>query len=348
MKGKITWVLGLALAVLATGSLGATGTKEPSKMVLGRVSFDLRHPYQQADAKWFETFAKEKGIDVITMDGKASAEAMTKATEDLIAKKVSGIVIQPADNANADAVAAEAHQAKIPLVTFVNEAFNAKAPHVELYEAETSMAMGKLAATKWKEWYPNKPMVIGVIDFPAIAQVHEQRALSFIKGVQSVDPSAKVAAILDGAGVRDKSMASAEDLIQSHPEANIIYGINADSALGALAAYEAAGRGRAKDGVPLTEIIVSTDGSEQEAVKIYDPNSALKITMALSPKNFAKAHLDLILKVINKEYAIDQAVNVKVGDVVLDYWSTPIEKFQDFLTNEYFSKVNLKELMQKK
>ena len=143
-------------------------------------------------------------------------------------------------------------------------------------------------------------------------------------------------------------MASAEDLIQSHPEANIIYGINADSALGALAAYEAAGRGRAKGGVPLTEIIVSTDGSEQEAVKIYDPTSALKITMALSPKNFAKAHLDMILKVINKQYAIDQAVDLKVGDVVLDYWSTPIEKFQDFLTKEYFSKVNLKELMQKK
>ena len=198
MKGKITWVLGLALAVLATVSLSATGTKEPSKMVLGRVSFDLRHPYQQADAKWFETFAKEKGIDVITMDGKASAEAMTKATEDLIAKKVSGIVIQPADNANADAVATEAHQAKIPLVTFVNEAFNAKAPHVELYEAETSMAMGKLAATKWKGWYPDKPMVIGVIDFPLLPRFTSKelspssRAFSLSTRARRLPPSLTV------------------------------------------------------------------------------------------------------------------------------------------------------------
>ena len=344
MKMKFKVALGLALFALAIGSLSAASNKP----VLGRVIWDLSNPYQQADAKWFQTFAKEKGYDVVVIDGKNNAEVMTKAVEDLIAMKVAGIVIQPAGNANADSVAIQAHQANIPMVTFVNKAMNAKAPHIELFESETATQMGKLAATKWKQWYPKKPIVIAVIDIPSIAQVHEQRALAFIAGVKLVDPKATVAVILDGGGVRDKSMSASEDLIQSHPEANIIYGINADSALGVLAAYEAGGRGRAKNGVPLTELIVSTDGSEQEAVKIYDPSSALKMTMALSPKNFAKAHLDLMLKVIKKDYKIDQEVDVKVGDVILDYWSTPIEKFQDFLTNEYFSKANLKQLTGKK
>ena len=247
MKMRSTWALALALSVLTTVSLGATGAKENSKPVLGRVIWDISNPYQQADAKWFTTFANQAGYDVIVIDGKNNADIMTKAVEDLIAKKVAGIVIQPAGNANADSVVLQAHQAKMPMVTFVNKAFNSKAPHIELYEAETATAMGKFAATKWKEWYPNKPMVIAVIDVPSIAQIHEQRALAFIKGVQSIDPSAKVAAILDGGGVRDKAMSASEDLIQSHPEANIIYGINADSGLGVLAAYEAAGRGKAKD-----------------------------------------------------------------------------------------------------
>jgi ABC-type sugar transport system substrate-binding protein len=337
MKKRVLFVV-IALMVLGALSIGA------QSKVLGRVIWDLSNPYQQADARWFQTFAKEKGYDVIIIDGKNDADTMTKAVEDLIARKVAGIVIQPAGDANADSVVTQAHAAKVPMVTFVNKAYNAKAPHIELFEAETATNMGKLAAKKWKGWYPNKPIVIAVIDIPSIAQVHEQRALAFIKGVQSVDPAAKVAVILDGGGIRDKSMAASEDLIQSHPEANIIYGINADSALGVLAAYEAGGRGKAKNGVPLTELIVSTDGSEQEAVKIYDPNSALKMTMALSPKNFAKAHLDLLLKVMAGQYKIDQAVDVKVGDVILDYWSTPIEKFQDFLTNEYFSKADLKKL----
>lgn len=344
MKKKMVLIV-VCLLLISTAFVMAGGKQEESKKVLGRVSFDLSHPYQQADANWFETLANEKGYEVIIIDGEANASVMTSAVEDLIARQVTGIVIQNADNANADAVVEEAHRANMPIVTFVNKAINAKAPHVELYEAETAFDMGAYAATKWKEWYPGEKIVIGIIDFPSIQQVHEQRALAFIDGVKSVAPDAEVAAILDGQGVRDVSMKAAEDLIQSHPEANIIYGINADSALGALAAYEAAGRGKAKDGVPLTELFVSTDGSEQEAIEIYDPTSALKITMALSPKNFAKVHLETILKVINGEYEQDQDVDIRVGDVLFDYWRTPIEEFQSFLTDEYFSDVNLKEML---
>lgn len=319
--------------------------KAQKKLVLGRVSFDLSHPYQQADAKWFETFAKKDGNEVITIDGKANAEVMTNAVLDLVAKKVDGIVIQPFDNACAEGVVKEAHKANIPIVTFVNHPTKEKNPRIELFERDTAFEMGKFAAQKWKEWYPNKPIVIAVVDFPSIAQVHEQRALAFIDGVHEIEKDAKVAATLDGRGVRDKSMAAAEDLIQSHPEANIIYGINADTGLGVLAAYEAAGRGKAKDGVPLTELIVSTDGSEPEALKIYNPNSALKMTMALSPQNFAKVHYETVMKIIKGELKQDQDTSIKVGDVILDYWRTPLDKFQSFLTDEYFSKTDLKKKM---
>ena len=123
----------------------------------------------------------------------------------------------------------------------------------------------------------------------------------------------------------------------------MVYGINANSVLGALAAFEAAGRGQAEDGIPKTELFVGTDGSEQEAIKIYDPNSSLKLTMALSPKNNAKTQIDTAIQLMNGEIDAKSDYEVEVTDVVLDYWSTPIDEFQKFLVDEYFSEMDLKQ-----
>lgn len=310
-------------------------TPSGDKIVLGRVSFDLSQPYQQADAKAFEEIAKAQGVEVITIDGKADAETMINAVDDLISKGVSGIVIQPMAGSCADVVAESAQNAEIPLLTFVNPAITLPNPNIRLYESESSFAMGQLAATKWKEWYPDQPIKIGVIDFPAITQVHEERALSFIAGVKAVAPTAEEVVLLDGGGIRDQSMAAGEDMLQSHPEINIIYGINADSALGALAAYEAGGRGKAKDGVPLTELFVSTDATEPESLKIYDPESALKITMGLAPKGFAQVHYDNIMKMINGEIDPKSDFSMNVEDVGMNYWETPVEEYQKFLLEQY-------------
>ncbi len=307
------------------------------KYVFGRVIFDLSHPYQQADAKWFEKYCQEMGAEAIIMDGKSSAEVMTKCVEDLIAKKVDGIVIQPADAASGNGFVKMAQDAGIPIVTFVNNPPDVPAPHIELAEAATSKAMGALAATKWKEFYPDKPIKVGIIDLPSVQQVHEQRAMAFFEGVQSVASDAELVATLDGGGIRDKSFTAAQDLIQAHPEVNIIYGINCDAGMGALAAFEEAGRGKAVDGVPQTELFVSTDGTELEAVKIFDKTSALKLTMALSPRLFARAHLDLLMRVINGEIKMTDEEIVDVNDVIFDYWNTTPEEFEKFLVDDYFS-----------
>ena len=47
---------------------------------------------------------------------------------------------------------------------------------------------------------------------------------------------------LSGHGVKDQAFRTAEDILQSHPDLDAIFGINDDSALGALAAVEKAGK----------------------------------------------------------------------------------------------------------
>ena len=169
-------------------------------------------------------------------------------------------------------------------MTFFNKPTKAKAPFVKLEEHDIAAEMGEFAVKKWQEFHPGVAVRVGIIDEPSVEYTRVHRAGAFIEGVMKADPTAKVVARLDGMGVRDKSLQAGEDLLQSHPEVNIIYGINNDSALGALAAFEAGGRGKAVNGVPQTEIFFGTDGTEAEILKIANPNCSFKVTMALQPK----------------------------------------------------------------
>jgi ribose transport system substrate-binding protein len=55
-------------------------------------------------------------------------------------------------------------------------------------------------------------------------------------------PDIKIVAKLSGQGKKDQAFRTAEDILQSHPDLDGIFGINDDSALGALAAVEKAGK----------------------------------------------------------------------------------------------------------
>ena len=330
----------LVVGAVLVSAMALTVSAEENKTV-GKVSFNLNEAYHQAECQWFEQYAKEDGYETIILDGAANAETMLNNVTDLIASGVAAIFIQPSDNSNAETVVTEAQAAGMPIATFVNPS-ETPSPHVVLAESYSSEELGKRAAEKWLEWYPDSKIIIAVVDYPASEQVHNDRALSFVAGVQSVQPEAEVAVMLDGEASRDKSMACGEDILQAHPEVNMVYGINANTSLGVLAAFEAAGRGKAVDGVAQTEIIVGTDGTEQEALKLYDPNSSYKLTQGLSPKNFAKVEWETTKGMIDGTIDPTSEYRVEVSDTVFDYWSTPIEEFQEFLTNEYFSEMDVK------
>ena len=309
---------------------------------IGRVFFDLSHPYQQADAKHYEAYAKSLGMTPLTIDGKANMDAMINAVGDLIAKKVDGIIVQPLDGSAIAGSVIEAQKAGIPILVFFQNVTGASAPFVRINEYDVAVQMGEAAAKKAMEIWPGKPIKIGIIGQGDIEYVNEQRVKPFVKGVQNVAKDAAVVAELNGGGARDKSLLAGEDLLQSHPEVNIVYGINADSALGALAAFQAGGRGKAENGIPKTEIFVSIDGSTPEAQEIVSPNSALKLAMALSPKNNAKTLTDTLGKMMKGEIDPKSATRVDTFDTIINGWTDPIDKIQKFITDEYFATVDLK------
>jgi ribose transport system substrate-binding protein len=345
MKKRV--FLMVLIALIIGGSLAFAGGRQAgggtdNKITIGRVVFDMSHPYQQADNSCSQERAKVLGVNYIYLDGKSDAEAQANAVTDLISRKVAGIIVQPLDGAAIQPSVDEAIAAGIPIVTFFQQSVKKNVPTVVIDEASTARELGALAARKWQEWYPGKAIKIAIIDQPDTAVVVENRSNAFIAGVRSVAPNAEVVARLDGKGVRDTSMAAGDDLLQSHPEANIIYGINSDSSLGCLAAYEAGGRGKAVNGIPQTELIVGTDGTDAELLKVYDPASSFKMTMALSAKANGEALVDTILKVINGQIPRQGETVVTTQNKIIDYYNMSVEEAQKFLIEEFKSTTDLK------
>ena len=349
MKKAITVFALLILAFMFVGQVFAGGGQEAEggakkDLVIGKIPITMEANYHQAHVKHLINYAKEEyGAEVTVIDGAFSSDVAMSAVETFIAQGVDGILLHSTDEKVIDSMVEEAHRADIPITTFYIPTASRSVPHLQINEAETSFQMGVAAAEKWKEWYPGKPIKIGVIDYLTVEIVQEHRTGPFIEGVMSVAPDAEVVSKLEGSASVNKAMNAMQDMLQAHPEVNIVYGANADHALGALAALENAGRGKAVDGKCLTEIVVGTDGTEGELLKVYDPSSSMKITQGLQPAVNAKAEMDLFMKVYNGEIPRDEWLNVDTFDKFISYWETPIEEAQEFISYQYFSDVDLEE-----
>jgi ribose transport system substrate-binding protein len=345
-----------------TAAPAAAAAKE---VYIGKVPITLSHAVHGNDAKWAEKYAKEKyGAKYEVIDPAGDLQKEIKAVEDFIAKGVDGIILHPVQESGVNEIVKEARDAGVYVISYFMAPTEAKIPMVRVEESIVANQMGKDMAKKWKELYPDKPIKVGFIDFLSVAYCFDQRSGPFLKGVKEVDPSVtglvtniknSAGETLEGAtfwlgaeGDLSKSQAIGQDVLQKYPEVNLIYGTNTPNALGALSAYEAAGRGKAKDGVPLTEIFAGTDGDAPELIKLADPTSSLKYTLGMQPQTFAYAQVDLMMDVINGKVKPDEYSEVMSQDVYFNYYKDTVQQMQDWFNTQYFGNIDIAAELAKK
>ena len=255
-------------------------------------------------------YAKEKyNADFVVIDPDNDLQRQIKAVEDMIAKGVTGIVLSAVVESGVNEVIQEARKAGIYVVTYIIDGTEQKTPFVHINEIQATTKLGVNMTKKWMELYPNKPVKVGFVDFLKMEYTKINRSGPFLKGAQSVDPSVTAPVFQLGAeGSQDEAKKIGQAVLQSHPEVNIVYGTNTPNAIGALTAFEEAGRGKAVDGVPLTEIFAGTDGDVPELLKLADPTSSFKYTQGMQPQIFAYAYVDTMMKVIKGEIEPGQAL----------------------------------------
>ena len=198
--------------------------------------------------------------------------------DNFIVQKVDAIIVCPVDTRGIGPAIERANAAKIPVFT---ADIAAQGGQVVSHVASDNIEGGKLAAEFIAKAIGDTGTV-GVIGENDV-QTTIDRQQGFTQALAS-HPKIKIVAQLDGAGVRDRSLRAADDLLQAHPKVSAIFAINDESALGTLAAVQAR---------KTHPVIVGYDAGP-EAQRAIAGGTALRADVAQQPKLIGQKTVDAI------------------------------------------------------
>jgi ribose transport system substrate-binding protein len=221
-----------------TAAEGKGGVSNAGKVVIGVSLLTRTHPFYQDLEAGLSEAAAERGYELLVQAGEFDVARQKDQLDNFIVRKVNAIIVCPCDSKSIGTSVEKANQAGIPVFT-ADIAVLAEGAKVVCHVASDNLAGGKLAAKAVSDALGGRG-TIAIIDHPEVESVI-QRVRGFEEGV-AANPNLHIVAKLTGHGVKDAAFRTAEDILQAHPDLDAIFGINDDSALGALAAVEKAGR----------------------------------------------------------------------------------------------------------
>jgi ribose transport system substrate-binding protein len=219
--------------------------------VIGVSLLTRTHPFYQELEAGLQEKAAELGYQLVVHAGEFDVARQKDQIENFIVQKVAAIIVSPCDSKSIGTSVQAANAAGVPVFT-ADIAVLAEGAEVVCHVASDNVAGGRLAAQAISTAIGGRGRV-AIIDHPEVESVI-QRVRGFEQQIAE-EPEIEIVAKLSGRGTKDMAFRTAEDILQAHPDLDAIFGINDDSALGALAAVEKAGKsGRVKivgfDAVP--------------------------------------------------------------------------------------------------
>lgn len=247
-------ILALVVAIIVSGSIIGCQTEEEVKAAVESTAEEIKGEkditigiiVEAYGNEWFQELiakakevAKEEGVTLLIDSSEWDAAKETQIFDDFIQREVDAIAVALAQEAATRENLWKATKAGIPCITLILEIRGG--PQCTVIKHDNyggSYKEGVWAANYFMENRSGEPK-LAVLDLP-IYQSCIDRADGFMEGFQSVCPDAEVVSQQNAEGVMEKGMAIMENIIQSNPDVNVVFGINDPCALGAASAVEAA------------------------------------------------------------------------------------------------------------
>lgn len=249
-------VLGLSLALLGAGcqrggeegAAAAPGGEAAGPPLVGVTLLNRQHVFYQDLEAGMREAAARLGLELDVASADFDAAKQANQVDDFIVKGVSAIVICPCDSIAVGGAVTAANRAGIPVFTadIASRASEGKVVcHVASDNFQGGMVAGRLLVRGLVEaGYVDEAGApageVAIIDHPLVTSVQERTA-GFRAALEEY-PGVKIVAAVPAGGQRAEAMAATDDVLQKYPKVAGIFGINDDSALGALAAVESVGR----------------------------------------------------------------------------------------------------------
>jgi ribose transport system substrate-binding protein len=192
--------------------------------------------YQDMESGMRDRAAKF-GYSLIVVDASRDNAKQQSQVEDFISKRVDAIVLTPYDSQAIGSAIAEANNAGIPVFTADIASTSREGrvvAHIASDNVQGGFQAGKLICSA-----VGKTGSVAIIDEPEVTSVQD-RVKGFKMALAQLCPGVTIVADVDAGGTRAKASSDTGDVLQAHRDLKGIFGINDDSALGALAAVKAA------------------------------------------------------------------------------------------------------------
>ena len=292
-------LVAVSLALLLAGCNRGAESGAKKKPVVGVSLLTQTHAFYKELEDGLRDEAKVRGLELVIVACEMDPARQAAQIEDFVAQRVAAILVAPCDSSAIGPHLAGPARANIPV--FSADIAVRTAPVVS-HVASDNVQGGRLAARTLAALIGDKGQVL-IIDHPDVASVQD-RVRGFDEEMKS-HPQITVVGRPAAGGQRARAMAVMEDMLQAHRALNGVFGINDDSALGALAVLEAAGR---KD-----VVVVGFDGTP-EAEAAIARGSALKADVVQHPRTIGKTVIEIIARHLHGEQ-VPPLIAVDVGVV---------------------------------
>jgi ribose transport system substrate-binding protein len=298
----------LAAALLAS----AFGSAEAAECKVGIAMYTLGAPYFAAQVAAAEDQAKKAGCEVSSSDGQNDMAKQIADVEDMVAKGVNLLILNPRDPEGLVTTADAATAAGVKVV-IMDSSINTKAnviTQVRSSNDQNGFMVGQWLAKKMQ----GTPIKMILLSGSQGNEVGRDRRLGVFRGLvegQLVNEGRAGFEVLGqgwGGWSHEEGLKAAEDLLQAHPDVNVVLGENDSMVLGAMKALEAAGR---------TDVLVLAAADGQKEALALIKEGKYGATGLNDPDLVARTAVDIGLKALSGELPSDfPKLNLTTPDVI--------------------------------
>jgi ribose transport system substrate-binding protein len=289
----------VALLMMASVACNRGAPAGPHKPVVGVTLLTQTHAFFKELEDGLREAAAERNLDLVIVACEMDPARQAAQIEDFVAQRVAAILAAPCDSNAIGPHLSGPERAGIPVFTVDIAAHSGK---VVTHVASDNVQGGRLAARELASLIGGSGKVL-IIDHPTVASVQD-RTRGFEEELKK-HPGITIVGRPSADGQRARAMAVMEDMLQANRDLKGVFGINDDSALGATAVLEAAGR---------TDVAVVGYDASPEARAAMSKGGPLKAEVVQHPRQLGRTAIEMISRHLAGE-KVPPSVSVDVGIV---------------------------------
>lgn len=258
---------------------------------VGHVTNYLVHEWYQNLTKGEQARADDWGINFSINDANQDLPTSLAAVDDLVSQGVDVLNFTPVNEEASGPKITEVAATGLPIICESSPTAGCTTL-VSIDDYAAGFKVGVWAGNYVNENLGGNAVVLDV-GLPALTTT-VARSTGFWDGLVSVlGENATLAQSVDGNGLKDVSVTVSADALTAHPDVNVIFGINDDSALGGMQSYEAAG-------LDMDALLVVGFGCEGNACKdALTEGGPYKVSAAMFPEYQGRLLIDAGIAALN-------------------------------------------------